>query len=137
MHDITKNLKHDEQLLLCEKYGIIVDSVERKTEKLLHAKTGAYIAYDEFGASMDVFGAIYWHTTGKANMSLLEKIMYLADYIEPTRDFDGIDKLRSLCYQDLDKALKLGLSMSIQEMESRGIVPHPISYEALRYLDDK
>ena len=65
-----------------------------------------------FGENDAVCGAIYWHTTGKANMTLLEKILYLADYIEPNRVFDGVQKVRDLAFQDLDKALLLGLNMA-------------------------
>jgi nicotinate-nucleotide adenylyltransferase len=134
LHDITKKLNYAEQLLLCERYGIITDSVERRTEKLLHAKTGAYVAYHEFGASSDVFQAIYWHTTGKADMSMLEKILYIADYIEPTRNFTDLSELRSLAYEDLNAALIRGLEMSIQDMKERGVSPHPKSHEALSFL---
>ena len=62
--------------------------------KLLHAKTGAAIARDVFAVDDAVYRAIYWHTTGHANMTKLEKIIYLADYIEPSRDFPGVDDLR-------------------------------------------
>ena len=63
-------------------------------------------------------------------MSLLEKIIYLADYIEPTRDFPGLDRLRELAYKDLDKALALGLEMSLEELRGRGIEPYKDTVEA-------
>ena len=90
LHDITKKLNFDEQLILCGKYDIINDNLELKSPKLLHAKTGAALARDLFGVSDRVYEAIRWHTTGKPDMTLLEKIIYLADYIEPTRDFPGV-----------------------------------------------
>ena len=67
-------------------------------------------------------------------MTLLEKVIYMADYIEPTRDFEGVDALRAVSYQDLDRALQLGLEMSIDDMKARGIVPHPRTMEALTFL---
>ena len=94
LHDITKRCSYDQQLQLCEKYGIINDNSELLNPKLLHAKTGAALARDLFGVSDTVYEAIRWHTTGKKDMSLFEKILYLADYIEPTRDFEGIDDVK-------------------------------------------
>ena len=124
LHDITKRLSHEEQLNLCEKYDIICDSAERVTPKLLHAKTGAAVAKELFGVRDPVYEAIRWHTTGKADMTLLEKIIYLADYIEPTRDFPGVDALRELAYEDLDRAMLLGLQMTIEEVRSHGEEPY-------------
>lgn len=134
LHDITKKLVLDEQLILCEKYGIITDSLESGSEKLLHAKTGAALARDRFGVSDRVYEAIRWHTTGRADMSLLEKIIYMADYIEPTRDFEGVDRLRLLAYEDLDAAMILGLEMSLEDIISRGEPPHEKTVSALEWL---
>ena len=136
LHDITKKCDLTEQLILCEKYGIIIDNVEKREAKLLHAKTGAAIAKYEFGASDEVFSAIFWHTTGRTGMTLLEKIVYMADYIEPTRHFDGVEELRRLAYEDLDEALELGLDMSITDMLQRGIVPHEYTLEALNWVKE-
>lgn len=134
LHDITKKFVLNEQLILCEKYGIITDSLERRSEKLLHSKTGAAVARDKFGVSDRIYEAIRWHTTGKADMSLLEKILYMADYIEPTRSFEGVDKLRKLAYQDLDEAMILGLEMSLDDIVSRGEPPHENTISALEWL---
>ena len=120
LHDCTKRLDMEEQLALCRQYGIRLDALEQQALKLLHAKTGAAIARDVFGVDDEIYRAIWWHTTGHANMTLLEKIIYLADYIEPSRDFPGVDKLRSVCYKDLDEGLLLGLEMTIEEMTSMG-----------------
>ncbi|MGE4353106.1 MAG: nicotinate (nicotinamide) nucleotide adenylyltransferase [Oscillospiraceae bacterium] len=134
LHDITKKLEQPEQLLLCEKYGIMIDTVEKENAKLLHAKTGAMLAQERFGVTARVRDAIYWHTTGKPDMTLLEKIIYMADYIEPNRDFEGVDRLRELAYKDLDEAMILGLEMSIEDIRARGIEPHPKSMEALEWF---
>ena len=130
LHDCTKKLDMDEQLALCRHYGIQLDELERQALKLLHAKTGAAIARDVFGVDDEVYRAIWWHTTGHAGMTLLEKIMYLADYIEPSRDFPGVDKLRAVCYKDLDEGLLMGLEMTIEEMTSMGNPVHHATIEA-------
>ena len=125
------------QLQLCKKYGIIPDDVEATEGKLLHSKTGAAIAKYEFGCDDQVYGAICWHTTGRPGMTLLEKVIYMADYIEPTRDFEGVEELRRLAYDDLDRALQKGFEMSVEEMEVRGIVPHPNTLKALDWIREE
>ena len=129
LHDCTKKLEMDEQLFLCAQYGM-----EHQALKLLHAKTGAAVARDVFGVDDEIYSAIFWHTTGHADMTLLEKIMYLADYIEPTRDFPGVDKLRQVCYDSLDAGLQLGLEMTVEEMAQRSNPVHRATLEALEYL---
>ena len=136
LHDCTKKLNMEEQLDLCRKYGIQLDELEQKALKLLHAKTGAAIARDVFGVDDEIYNAIWWHTTGHANMTLLEKIIYLADYIEPSRDFPGVDALRKACYEDLDKGLLLGLDMTVQEMNELGNPVHRATLEARDALRD-
>ena len=137
LHDITKRCDAQEQLRLCEKYAIITDSVERREYKLLHAKTGAAVARDLFAVSDPVHDAIAWHTTGKPDMTLLEKIIYMADYIEPNRSFEGLKELRELAYENLDRAMILGLEMSMADMKARNIVPHANSAGALAYLKNR
>lgn len=130
LHDCTKKLDMEAQLALCRHYGIQLDELEQKALKLLHAKTGAAIARDVFGVDEEIYSAILWHTTGHANMTLLEKILYLADYIEPSRDFPGVDKLRAVCYKDLDAGLLMGLEMTIGEMNAMGNPVHHATIEA-------
>lgn len=134
LHDITKKFELSDQLLLSEKYGIINDNVELQNEKLLHAKTGAAMAKDLFGVPEEVENAIRWHTTGHENMTLLEQIIYMADYIEPTREFPGVDRLRALAYEDLRSAMILGLQMSLEEVRSWGSEPHPNTVRALAWF---
>lgn len=133
LHDITKKLTMSEQLKLAEKYGIVFDALECENIKLTHAITGAALSKDLFGVTGDVYDAIRWHTTGKPDMTLLEKVIYLADYIEPTRDFEGVEPLRALAYEDIDAAMALGLEMSLEELQAGGIVPHSATVEALRW----
>ena len=130
LHDCTKKLNMEEQLELCGRYGIQLDELEQKALKLLHAKTGAAIARDVFGVDDEIYNAIWWHTTGHAHMTLLEKVIYLADYIEPSRNFPGVDKLRAVCYKDLDEGLLMGLEMTIEEMTEMGNPVHHATIEA-------
>ena len=95
------------------------------------------MARDVYGVSDDIYHAIFWHTTGKADMTLLEKILYIADYMEPNRDFPGVEKLRKLAYEDLDQAVLLGCEMSIQEMKDRGLPVHGNTLQARDWLRSK
>lgn len=137
LHDVTKALNGEEQLHLCEKYAIILNQFERKYPKLLHAKTGAAIAGSLFGESELVSDAINWHTTGKAHMTTMEKVVYLADYMEPNRKFEGVEQLRQLTFQNLDDALHLGLQMSVDQLHRRGLEVDPNSLAALHSLEEK
>ncbi len=134
LHDCTKYLELDEQLALCAKYGVELDQLEQQAVKLLHSKTGACIAKHVFGETEQVYQAIFWHTTGKPDMSMAEKVIYLADYIEPTRNFDGVEPLRRLAYEDIDKALLMGMEMTIEEMKQRGNPIHPNTQGARDWL---
>lgn len=136
LHDITKALDLNDQLILCNRYGIICDDIEKNNPSLLHSKTGAHRARELFDIDQPVFDAIWWHTTGKPDMTLLEKVLYLADYIEPTRDFEGIEKLRRAVYTDIDRAMALGLKMSIEDVEQRGFPLHHNTEDAFEYYKE-
>ena len=155
LHDVAKKLPAEEQLRLCAAYGIIPGiggnaDPARQDEKpvppeefalrypaVLHAFTGAAIAWGVFGVSPAVRDAIMWHTTGKRDMTLLEKIIWLADYIEPTRTMPGVDKVRRLAYKDLNSALLLAMRRSVEHMAERKRNSHPASLEALNDLMEK
>lgn len=134
LHDCTKYYELPEQLDICEEYGVKLDALEQKAVKLLHSKTGACIARGVFGQPDAVYDAIFWHTTGKADMTTLEKVLYIADYMEPNRDFDGVERLRHLAYTDLDKAMLLGVEMTIQEMQQRQVPIHTNTLQARDWL---
>lgn len=133
LHDCTKRLKYEEQLQLIKKYDIVCDASLLRAPKLLHAVTGAALAELEFSMPEEIVRAIRWHTTGRPAMSLLEKIIYLADYIEPGRDFPGVQELRKAAYEDLNGAMALGLRMSLEDLQSRGTQPHPDTQNAYDY----
>ena len=104
---------------------------------LLHAKTGAAVARVRFGVPPEIENAIRWHTTGKPDMTTLEKVLYMADYIEPARDFDGVDELRRLAYIDLDAAMVLGLQMSLEDLRAGGITPHENTVQELNWYQGR
>ncbi len=134
LHDCTKYLSLKEHLDICKRAGIVPDEMEAGSAKLLHSKTGAALAQMVYGESDEVYWAIYWHTTGRADMGLLEKIVYLADYMEPNRDFEGVEELRRLCDTDLDAALQMGLEMSVADLEARGVPIHKNTQGALDWV---
>ena len=135
LHDITKALDGPLQLTLCNAYGKILSDFSRKYPKTLHALTGSLVAERIFGENKAVVSAICSHTTGKADMNLLEKIIYVADYMEPCRNFPGVEKLRELAYADMDAALKLGLNMTLEHLACQGSEVSPESREALAWLN--
>ena len=135
LHDITKALDGPLQLTLCREYGTILDEFGCKYPKTLHALTGSLVADRIFGENQAVVSAICHHTTGKAGMTLLEKIIYVADYMEPCRNFPGVERLRELAFSDLDAALKLGLEMTLEHLKNLGDEVSPASREALEFLN--
>ena len=135
LHDITKAIDGPLQLTLCDAYGKILSDFSKRYPKTLHALTGSLVAERIFGENKAVVSAIEWHTTGKANMNLLEKIIYVADYMEPNRDFPGVKKLRELAFTDIDAALKLGLEMTLEHLNRQGNEVSPESRKALAWLN--
>ena len=135
LHDITKALGGYLQLTMCRSYGTILDKFSLKYPKTLHALTGSLVAERIFGENQAVVDAIRCHTTGKADMNLLEKIIYVADYVEPNRDFPGVEELRALAYTDITKALKLGLQNTLNLLHRQGSEVSPESQEAMAFLE--
>ena len=134
LHDITKALDGPLQLTLCREYGTILDEFGYKYPKTLHALTGSLVAERIFGEDEAVVSAICHHTTGKADMNLLEKIIYVADYMEPNRNFPGVEKLRQLAFSDITAALQLGLEMTLEHLANLGDEVSPASAQALAFL---
>ncbi len=110
LHDCakSKNIDHKKMMSLCEKHAIPVTDFEKENPVLLHAKVGSFLAKDEYGVTDEgILSAIRWHTTGHAGMTLLEKIIYIADYIEPNRKKQPhLDEVRGICFQNLDDGLR-------------------------------
>lgn len=103
MHDYTKEFSPEKQFELCEFYGIELTEEERLAPKLLHGKTAAAIASHQFGLPKDACSAIYYHTTGRADMTPFEIIIYLADYIEEFRDDPSCVKLREFYLKNINR----------------------------------
>lgn len=134
LHDCTKYFPLEEHLAICDRYGFSLDEMERRSEKLLHSKSGAALAQHVFGQEPTVVQAISYHTTGRANMTLEEMILYMADYIEPNRAFDGVDEMRVLAYQDLEAAMLMGVEMSMEDMRERNQPIHVNTSDAYHWL---
>ncbi len=107
LHDCAKCLPDEKKIHICEKHNIQINDIERNNPFLLHAKAGSYIAMEKFGIhDRDIINAILNHTTGRPGMSQLEKIIYIADYIEPGRkQAPNLSTIRKLAFKDLDIAL--------------------------------
>ncbi len=125
LHDITKELSVENQLKLCEKHGIILDNVSRENPALLHAITGAIVAKEEFSAPEHVCRAIRYHTTGCEYMSALDQCVWLADMIEPGREFRGVSELRRMAKRDLALAVFTGMDQTMMHLIAKKKVIHP------------
>lgn len=136
VHDCAKEVPpQNMEDLLKNKYRIAIDAFSRMTPKILHGPLGACEAQSRFGIyDPEILDAIKYHTTGKGGMSLLSKIIYIADYIEPNRDFDGVEELRSLAYKDIDEAIIKGIDDTIADLTSRGLLLHPDTIHARNSL---
>jgi nicotinate-nucleotide adenylyltransferase len=134
LHDITKAIDGPLQLTLCAEYGIVLDEFSQAFPKTLHALTGSLVAERIFGENENVVSAICHHTTGRANMTLLEKIVYIADYVERNRDFPGVEEMRTVAYTDLDKAVLMGLESAVAHVKRQGQGLAPATMEALEFL---
>ena len=119
LHDITKALTPEQQRALVDHWQLPVSPFEYAQAKLLHAKTGAAAAERIFGEDDAVVSAIRYHTTGRANMTVLEKIIYIADYMEPNRAFPGVERLREAVWRDLDAGVLLGIDMTLEQLAQK------------------
>ncbi|MDU4961911.1 MAG: bis(5'-nucleosyl)-tetraphosphatase (symmetrical) YqeK [Sporomusaceae bacterium] len=135
LHDCAREMPRNTLLRTAEAFGIVVGRIERRELALLHAPIGAHLAQTVYGVSdREIIDAIASHTVGGPNLSLLSMIVYLADYIEPTRSFPGVDKLRSLAANDLNAAMLESYDHSINYIISRGGLIHPATVEGRNEL---
>lgn len=120
LHDCAKYVSDEEMLSECKKYRISCSEAEKKKPSLLHAKLGACYAKEIYGIEDEqILGAIRWHTTGKPSMNNLEKIVFIADYIEPERkQLTGMEEIRKASFCDLDQAMYLILKNTLDYLES-------------------
>lgn len=137
LHDCAKDYPDDMKRRFCKEYHISVDEIMKKQIDLVHPLLGAEVAKREYDVNdEEILEAIKWHTTGKANMSTLEKIIFIADYIEPNREtFEGLEKARRLAYANLNNAMLYILESTIDYVKKRGRILHPFSIEAFKYYE--
>lgn len=124
LHDCAKDLSDEELVRECIRYGLPISDAEKQKKTLLHAKVGAAYAEDKFGITdEDILNAIRYHTTGRVGMTLLEKIIFTADYIEPGREpLPDIDRIRWEAYNHLDTAVTMILENTLQYLRDSGSV---------------
>lgn len=126
LHDITKEIPKDRQLQIIIDGGIILDDVQKQAPKLWHAISGSVYVQTELGISdSDIINAIRYHTTGRANMSLLEKIIYIADYTAKGRDYNGVEVMRELSRKSLEDAMIFSYQFTINKLSSLESAIHP------------
>ena len=139
LHDCAKCVSHDEQIKICEKHNIEISEVERRNHSLLHAKVGMYLARTKYDVyDTDILNAIRWHTTGREDMSLLEKIVYIADFIEPNRNpLEDMAEIRQEAFTDIDRCLAHILHNSVIYLKTIGKEVDEATTIAYEYYKDK
>lgn len=135
LHDCAKSLSKEEMKELLKDDGYSEEFLNSKT--VMHAPAGEKIAEKEFGIiDLDILHSIRYHCYGKENMSLIEKIVYVADKIEPSRNYDGIEELRKLAYENLDAALLFSISHSVKTVTEQKWYLYESTVKAKKYYED-
>ncbi len=139
LHDCGKFAPPGEQIKLCEKYGIELTSSELDMPALIHAKLGACLAEHEYGITdRETLDAITYHTTGRPGMTMLEKIIYIADYIEPNRrEIPGLAEIRGIVFQDIDRAVHLSAEQTVQYLSSSGKTVDPMTVNTCEFYKNR
>lgn len=131
LHDITKNAPDEEHLQIFKEFGIILNDIEKNAKKLWHAMSGAEYVKNILGINdPEIIDAIRYHTTAKADMSLLAEILYLADFTSKDRDYEDVDVIRAYVDESLCKAFVYALQYSITDLVNHGRAIHPDTVEA-------
>lgn len=135
LHDCAKGYSSEKKIKLCEKHHLGISQAERKNPGLLHAKLGSYLAKEKYGITdPDILHAIQYHTTGCPDMNLMDKIIYIADYIEPNRnEAPNLDKIRYLAFTDIDECLYTILKDSLAYLKKKDEVIDPMTEETYLY----
>ncbi|MCR5100605.1 MAG: bis(5'-nucleosyl)-tetraphosphatase (symmetrical) YqeK [Butyrivibrio sp.] len=139
LHDCAKNMSHDEQLTICTKKKIPVTDVEKQNKGLLHAKVGAYLAENKYNIrDPEILDAIRYHTTGRPDMTLLDKIVFIADYMEPNRKpLPNMAEVRIEAYKDIDKCLKHILKDTLEYLSTTGKALDPMTQRTYDYYNKR
>ncbi|MDD2498225.1 MAG: bis(5'-nucleosyl)-tetraphosphatase (symmetrical) YqeK [Desulfitobacteriaceae bacterium] len=126
LHDYAREIPEDQLIVLAQKAGHQVLEEERFNPVVLHAPVGAFLAETEFGIKdREVLDAIAKHTVGGDSMSLLDKIIFLSDMIEPSRQWPGVEKLRRMVYNDIDRAMLDAIQGTLAYLKKRNLTVHP------------
>jgi len=136
LHDCAKDIDKNKMIVMCESLGVPLDPVKREQRSLIHADLGAKLLETEFGITdPEIIGAVKYHTLGRENMTDLEKILYLADVIEPNRKpFEGLEDLRRLCESSLDCAMLFAIERAIEYILHRHNKLHSQTLAAQQYF---
>ncbi|MBO4384670.1 MAG: nicotinate-nucleotide adenylyltransferase [Clostridia bacterium] len=135
LHDCIK-LPNKELLDYCERNGIFITAEEEQNPYLIHSRLGAVLAMEKYGVTdPEVLSAISCHTIGRVGMSLMDKIIYVADKIEPSRDFDGVDDIRDVAYSDINRAMLLVMRHSADYTKRSGRAVNPSTQSVIDYLN--
>jgi predicted HD superfamily hydrolase involved in NAD metabolism len=136
LHDAAREMEPDEFLGLAQEWHLQVGDAERQSPKLLHGPAAAELARRELGFDdEEVLEAVRAHTTGKPGMGPLALVLYVADKIEPARDYPSVGRLRTLAREDLRRAAEESLRRAIAHNEERGKATHPASLKMLDWLE--
>lgn len=134
-HDIAKNLSIEDMMDIMKSNNIKLTKSEEDTKELWHSIISPIVAKEKLLITdEEVLSAMRWHTTGKEEMSILEKIIYIADMIEPGRSFPGVDELRKVVYDNLDNGVLMGLNHTINYLSSKGFAIDENTLKARDYL---
>ncbi len=137
LHDLGKDCTREEALKILEEAGITLDADTLANDSLLHPYTGMVLAQKKAGITdSEILEAIRTHTVGEPGMTPLQEIIFLADLLEPGRDFPGVAELRLLVRQDLNAAMSKALAMTIAFVEQKGKAVHPAARAALQYYHE-
>lgn len=135
LHDICKNDSQEKMLQIFNEFDIILDDIQKAQYKLWHSIAGALFIQKKFNITdTEIIDAIRYHTTGRENMTKLDKILYLADFISADRDFDGFEKLREFAYDDLDKAVLQCFKFSVNELCGINKPIHPDTLNGYNHI---
>lgn len=139
LHDCAKCISADKKITLCKKHGLSINDAEKRNPGLLHAKLGAYIASAKYKIEdQEVLDAICYHTTGRPNMTLLDKIIYIADYIEPNRcEAPNLEDARRLAFVDIDACLYMILKDSLEYLKTKSEVVDPMTEQTYNYYQEE
>lgn len=126
LHDITKETPKEEQLQIMTDGGIILDNVQKMSSKLWHGISGSVYIRDVLKITdEDILNAVKYHTTGRAKMSLLEKIIFIADFTSAERSYSGVKTMRKKADKSLEKAMLYGLQFTLKDLSKRAVLIHP------------